>query len=146
MKPEFKQYLNKIGATQPIQERVEHFWHLCSRLAFQPLMDIFIDEYPNQDKTRVYDGLMFYSRYYTFAIPYFLTSEDITILAHYNLQDEIRITVKNFDFRKTNKDSLMNVELSYEKQTTGSYKASQENCIHLVKILRRYVKPYLYKT
>ena len=145
MTPKFQLYLIKIGATKLIQDRVEYFHRLCSHLAFQPLIDIFIDEYLTQDKTRVYEGLSFYSKDFNFSIPNFLTSEEIGILAHHNVQDRIAITVKNFDFRKANNDSLMSVGLSHDRNSTGEYKASQENCMHLVAMLRKYARPYLKK-
>ncbi len=145
MKPEFLKYLEDIDVTQPIQDRVEHFYCLCRDMLFGKLLDIFIDDYLTEDKSRKYEGLTFCSKDYNFSVPNFLTSEKINIIPHQNVQDSIVITVANYDFKKTNEESLMSVQLYLKQTDAGTYKASRNNCAYLVRILRRYVEPSLRK-
>ncbi|MCK4822682.1 hypothetical protein KA005_43365 [bacterium] len=146
MKPEFQKYLEDIGVTKPIQDRVEHFYCLCRNMVFENLLGIFVDDYLTQDKSRVYPGLSFYSKNLSFSIPNFITENMILITHHRNLQDEINIVVENFDFKKANAKSLLMVELRRGSVDTGYYKASQKNCEFLLRILRKYVLPGLKKT
>ncbi len=145
MVPKFLIYLKKIGVTQPIQDRVEYFHCLCRDMLFGELLDIFVDDYLTEDKTRKYTGLTFCSKDYNFSVPNFLISEVINIIPHQNVQDSITITVKNFDFKKTNEESLMSVQLFSNQISGGIYRASKNNCAYLVRTLRKYIEPSLRK-
>jgi len=145
MKPEFQKYLVDIGVTKPIQKRVEHFYCLCRDMLFGQLLDIFVDEYLTEDKSRKYEGLTFFSKDYVFSVANFLTSEEINIIPHHNAQDRIVITTYKFDFKKTNEESLMSVQLYLKQVNVGICKASQNNCAYLVRILRKYIEPSLRK-
>jgi len=143
MKSEFQKYLKDLGATKPIQDRVEYFYCLCRNMAYGQLLDIFVDEYLTADKSRKYLGLSFYSKYFTFSIPNFLTESSFSILPHQMAQDSIGISVSNYDFKKTNEESLLSVKLFYKYKSVGGYKASQNNCAYLLRILRKYIQPSL---
>lgn len=144
MKPEFKAYLKQLGATEPIQDRVEYFYRLCRKiLPVQSLVDIFIDEYLTEDKSRKYTGLSFYSKDYTFSFVNFLVTDEIRLGRHRTVLDNVGIIVENFDFRKANDQSLMTINLYSGTSSTGQYRASQKNCEHLVRIFRKYIKPFL---
>ena len=144
MKAEFTTYLKQLGVTKPIQERVEYFYRLCKNMILgQTLADIFIDEYLNKDKSREYIGLSFYSQDYTFAIDNFLWEDKIRVASHQRVQDNVIITVENFDFIKANDQSLMNISLHVCDKHTGEYRASKKNCKNLVRIFRKYMKPFL---
>lgn len=145
MKPEFQKYLEDIGMTKPIQDRVEHFYCLCHDMLFGELLDIFVDDYLTEDKSRKYEGVTFFSKNYNLSVPNFLTSEKINIIPHQNVQDRITITVYNFDFKKTNEESLMSVQLYFTHANVGIFRASRNNCAYLVQILRKYIEPSLRK-
>jgi hypothetical protein len=144
MKQEFTAYLEQLGATKPIQDKVEYFYRLCSNmLPYKPLVDIFVDDYLAEDKSRKYVGLSFYSKDYIFAVPNFLTQNRIVVGRHRTVQDNVEIIFENFDFRKANDQSLMTIILHHGSSTTGQYRASQKNCEHLTLILRKYIQPTL---
>jgi len=145
MIPKFQKYLKDIGVTKPIRDRVEHFYCLCRDMYFGKLFDIFIDDYLTEDKTRKYTGLSFFSQSFTFSVPHFLTEDKIHVANHQVWLDRIAIKVDNFDFKKANDKSLMIVQMYKEINPTGSYKASQNNCEYIVRILRKYVRPSLMK-
>lgn len=144
MKPEFTAYLKQLGATKPIQDRVEYLYCLCKNIfPGKIFIDIFIDEYLNQDKSRQYTGLTFYSNDFNFSIENFLVSERIEVTHHRKVQNCVAITLQNFDFKKANDQSLMTIELIYDSTPKGYYRASQKNCEHLVRMFKKYIKPAL---
>lgn len=145
MKSEFQKYLKDIGVTEPIQDRVEHFYGLCGKIGFENLQDIFVDDYLTEDKSRKYTGLSFFSKNLIFSVPNFLTDDKINIANQRTWINRIAITVQNFDFIKANDKSLISVHTFHDASDTGFYKASQKNCVHLVRILRKYIRPSLMK-
>ena len=145
MKAKFQLYLKKIGVTPSIQVRVEYFHYLCCNMLFGKLSDIFIDDYLNEERTRKYLDLTFFSQHFHFAIPNFLTDDKIYVVYNQNWIDHIAIKVDNYDFKKANDKSLMIIQIFEDLNPIGFYKASQNNCEYLVQILRKYMQPSLRK-
>ena len=57
----------------------------------------------------------------------------------------MRIMKQDYDFKKATDKSRLNIEVMYNLQMQGKYKASKENCDILWNIICKYYMPFLVK-
>jgi hypothetical protein len=141
MKKEFLTYLNAINTTQTVQNRVAMFYNLCQNICTEDLVDIFVDDYVNQDGSISYTGLSFFSKNFTLSIPNFLTSDIISILGNKVAVQWFRLQIRDYDFKKGNDQSRISMDLMKGITATGYYKGSRNNCDFLLEIMKKYLLP-----
>jgi len=143
LKAEIIKYLDAIGIKKLIQERIEEIYEFYSRICPEDIEDIFINEYIKEDGTRVYDALRFYSKNFTMLATDFLHMDTFFFAA--NMAEKplsIMIEKKDYDFKKANVKSRMNVKIYWTITPVPSIlKASKENCDYLKTLIE---KRYLY--
>lgn len=143
MKPEFNIYLDSIGLSGAPVGKVSEIYHIYNEVLGFNIEDIFISEYLNQDGSRIYENLWFFSKDYCFESKFFLTQYDMD-------SDEILNSIESFTLKKNDFDILnkvindksrlfINFVLKTNRQ--GEMKASKENCMKLMDIFLKYILP-----
>ena len=143
MKPEIKSYCESIGLTAPFLKRIEEFHEIITEMIKEEPVEVFIEEYVNEEGVRIYTDASFFSERYYIAINEFLTNDRIFL---HNLKvkvESILITKQDYDFKKATEKSRLNLEVRYAAQVIGHYKASKENCDFLWKVVCKYFIPFM---
>ncbi len=142
MNKRIKKYLKAIEVTNPIQQRIEEFHGLCETiLEGKEICDLFVDEYINNDGERTYTAITFFTENMCLSAESFLSETNIHITP-LDLLDSFACKLMDFDFKKATKNSRVTIDLFHKNQARGYFKASQENCMYLVKIMKKYLIPY----
>ena len=61
MRAEFIKYMESVGITKVLRERIETIYECCKVLCVNEITGIFITDYIKQDGTREYESLWFFS-------------------------------------------------------------------------------------
>jgi len=143
MKKEFIIYLEAIGITEALRERIEKIYEFCVGVCPGDIVDIFVDEYIKEDGTREYQGITFFSDKYTISARQFLTKDDfiLTPIKKKVLFSEIK--KQDYDFKKAAEKSKLHLRIVLDTGIDGDFKASRENCDYLRGILLKYIIPNL---
>jgi len=145
MRKEFVEYLNSIGVTKILQERIatiyEHFEQICP----DEITDIFVTDYIKQDESREYEYLCFFSEKYFMDAKQFVAEDDFSINPIKKRLYALNIKKKDYDFKKATEKSRLflhwYVDIGVGVEIT--LKASKENCDYLRDITLKYVVPNL---
>jgi len=143
MKDEFITYLESIGITEPIRDRVETIHEFYRKTFSEEITGIFVSDYLKEDGTREYESLCFFSEKYFMEAKEFITKDDFDItpiksrIYYWNIQKQ------DYDFEKATEKSRLNLGIAVDTGTRGSFKASKENCDYLKDIILKYVIPNL---
>lgn len=142
MKAEFEEYFKLIGINAvDYLKRIETIIEVHSNICQEEINDIFVDEYIKEDGTRDYSDISFFSNEYNFAAIRFLTEDNFVLTKRMKYVDAIIIKKKNYDFKKATENSRLNIEIRYNSDLHGIFKASKENCDHLKHIYFKYIAP-----
>ena len=142
MKREFVEYLKMIGITaDEYLKRIETIIEIHSNICQEEIIDIFVDEYINEDGTRNYDDISFFSNEYDFGANQFLIEDNFIFNKRMKNVAIVKIKQKNYNFEKATENSRLNIEVRYEGKMHGIFKASKENCDHLKHIYFKYIAP-----
>ena len=126
-----------------MKERIDELIKYTSTLCNEPFEDIFISEYLTKDGVREYLALRLFSKSYRFTFHEFINKNEFFICKHPNAQKWIRFEFKNYDLKKANKDSKIEVNAYIDENNHGKFLATKENCDHLMKIITKYYSPYI---
>jgi hypothetical protein len=80
MREEFIKYLESIGITKALQERIETIYECCKELCPDEIMGIFITDYIKEDGSREYENLWFFSEKNCMEAKQFITQDDYDII------------------------------------------------------------------
>ena len=121
-------------------DRVKELYELAVAVMNEEPIDAIIEDYINQDGTRVYSHLTFFSEHYFTGIANFLTED--TIFLH-NLSRRIEsmyISKRDYDFKQATEKSRLTLNFNYDSnnEMSGNFTASKENCDHLWTICQKY--------
>ena len=143
----FKEYLTKIGITDPLCQRIDAIFGLAAEMygaRVADTTDILVTDYIEADGSRVYAGVDFYLK------DYVISSVDLT--GDVNLITSkigknvvfIHVKAKDYDFKKATEKSRLYVTCAYTSLNLSSdFKAAKENCDYLKEIIRKYIVPNL---
>jgi len=142
MKTEFVEYLKKIGINeQKLIERVEYILNFYEKLYSGQIEDIFISEYLNEDGTRVYENLWFFTNEFLFEAKQFIIEDNFDSMSIVNTIKYWNILKKEYDYETSSIKSRMSVYISFVEKLTAILKASKENCDNLKLIFSKYFLP-----
>ena len=79
MKPEMEEYLESIGITQPIKDRIGLLLDNSKLLTDEEVVDIFITEYLMEDGTRHYENFRAWTDNYKILVENFRTESEFVI-------------------------------------------------------------------
>ena len=143
MRKEFIKYLESIGITKALQERIETIYECCKELCSNELNDIFVTDYLQEDGTREYENLWFFSDKYCMEAKNFITVDDFDISPIKKRINYWTIQKQNYDFKKATGKSYLYLRVSCDVKVQLILKAANNNCDYLKEIILKYVVPNL---
>ena len=136
---EFIEYLEMIGIGEILQKKIEECYNFFQIMCSEDPEDIFIDEYINADGERVYQALNFFSENFLMSSSDFIKGDDFFMNPIKNNVNHWDIQKRDYDFVKANEKSRMNLHVLFKVRAEGTFKASIENCDHLLKIMMKHI-------
>lgn len=144
MEDKFIEYFKLIGITKEVYlDRIETIMKVQSELCQEEIIDVYVDEYINEDGTREYQDLSLFSAGYSFGAHQFLTNDKFSIIALGKKIFHVVVKEKNYDFKHATSISRLIIDMHYDMGASGTYRASQENCDALKQIYFKYIIPNL---
>jgi len=144
MKTEFIEYLSSIGIPSGrLQNRIENIYNFYLDLLSADIQDIFVTDYLQDDGSRNYENLWFFSRNHCMEAKQFIKDDDFDIITMGKRIITWRIKKINYDFNNATSESRLNVVFILPHLRSGTLKASKENCDSLRDIFKKYIVPNL---
>lgn len=142
MKKMFLNYLESIGiTTKSLVKRIEKICEFCLEIYSEDIVDIFIDDYINEDGTREYEDLSLFTDRYVISAKKFLTQDEFLMTLVNKKLTHLLIKKQDYDFKKATEKSRLNVRIGTGAYLHGDFKASKENCDFLREITIKYFIP-----
>lgn len=142
MKSADRAYLKEIDVAAPLTERIEELLSIAGSVIPSAIDRIFVSEFRAADETRQYAGLWFIGKTFFSEAPAFVTQNRFDCVPLARNIARYDVSSSNYDFKKTNKDSQLNVSFQLSSTINGQLYASGTNCRHLRDILAIYVAPH----
>jgi len=145
MESDFEKYLNSIGiVSATLLKRIDDILKDCSKITNEDLVDLFVDEYINEDGIRIYTDITFFAKNDDHIGVKNFQSENEYFMVNYGKKiDFIKIIKKDYNFKNSNENSRLTIEVTGKGEWLGMYKAARKNCDHLLKIYNKYLLPNL---
>ncbi len=143
MKEEFRTYLEIIGLSEPLRKRVESILEYYKEICPEEITAIIVTDYIQEDGSRVYENLWFFSNSFIMESKQFISNDDFDITSLKNRIEYWQIQKSNYDFKKASETSRLYLKINIDTGVSGSFKTSKENCDYLKDIIHRYIKPNL---
>lgn len=143
MKKEFIKYLESIGITRALQKRVETIHECCKEICSNEFTDIFVTDYLQNDGTREYENLWFFSHKYCMEAKNFRAVDNFDITPIKKRVNYWNIKKRNYNFKKATDTSSLFLRIAFDANVSGDFKAAKNNCDHLKQIILKYVLPNL---
>jgi hypothetical protein len=142
MKPQFLEYLNKIGITAPeLIAKVDGALALATKLCPEDIQDIFINDYINQDGSREYEEFDGFSEHFmTRVAPLVPTPTNCSMLKLIPGRATIQISPMDYDFEAATEKSRLVIEIDSDPNYYTA-KAAKANCDHLWEMYNKYLFP-----
>ncbi|GAI51330.1 unnamed protein product, partial [marine sediment metagenome] len=131
MREEFIKYLESIGITKALRERIETIYECCKELCSNEITGIFITDYIKQDGSREYENLWFFSDKNCMEAKQFITTDDFDITPIKKRINYWTIQKQNYDFKKATEKSRLFLRVKFDAEMAGEFKAAKENCDYL---------------
>ena len=141
MKKEFIDYLESIGITSALQERIETIHEAYAQICTDEIKDIFVTDYIKGDGEREYVNLWFFSDNNCMEAKNFISADDLDITPLKGIF-YVRLLKTDYDFKKASEKSRLSVTCLFGETTdsiSGEFKASKENCDYLRNLIRKYL-------
>lgn len=141
----FQSYVNSLGMSQAIEDKVKVMYHECQSLSSDTLNEIFISEVRKQDNTREFLHLHFFSKERVFQYSSFLSTPTLAIV-NWNKLTLCQWNQADFDLvtGKYSKASRVSATISFNPIPLAlQLIASEENCQHLLNVLKTHILPKL---
>ena len=143
MREEFIKYLESIGITKTLHKRIETIYEFYQEIGKDEITSIFITDNMNEDGSREYENLWFFSEKYCMEAKQFITKDDFDIAPIKKRIYYCNIRKQNYDFKKATEKSRIYLIFRFDTGMGGEFKAAKENCDYLRKIIHKYVVPNL---
>lgn len=144
-KLEMGEYLVTIEMPEIFRKRVFAIYDFYHKICPEEITGVFVTDYLNEDGTRQYENLWFFSEKCLMEAKQFITKDDFDITPIKNIKSYIQIKKENYDFNKATEKSKINLTLGERFALECLIKASKENCDYLKEIILKYFIPELMK-
>jgi hypothetical protein len=131
-----------VGLGDALIARVEGYYEQCQSLIIEPIEDIIVNDIIQQDGARLFDTLYFFTKGLAFEIVNFVSDPTIWIAPLKSLNDGwVQIIQTDFDLKEAKPTSRISVVITWPGGLGGSMspKASGQNCVHVIDVLKRHV-------
>ncbi len=143
MKDEFTEYLKTLGMTKPLLDRAESAFSFYAEVIADPIEDLFVSEYIDQDGSRKFESLWFFLPDAVLEAKSFASQDQYD---YSPLQKELgywEVKRKDFDLKCGTEKSRLFLKVIFSgagvSSITGDFKASGTNCDKLWGIFKRYI-------
>lgn len=143
MREEFTKYLESIGITKALCERIETIYKFYQERCPDEITGIFITDYMKEDGSREYENLWFFSEKFTMEAKQFITKDDFDLTPIKKRVYYWKIQKQDYDFKKATEKSRLYLQFYLDTKIEGDFKAAKENCDYLREIILKYVAPNL---
>jgi len=140
MKEKFSEYLKSIGITEAILKRIEKIYNFYNDIRPNEIEDIFITDYLDENGSRNYENIWFFSSKHCMEAKLFITKDNFDMDSIKNITYWV-IEKENYDFKKATERSRISLTFQLSWNRSGKLKASKENCDYLKEIFLKYVLP-----
>lgn len=143
--PNIAKYLKDIEISEPLLERIEVIHSYIQKTIPSKVENIFIVDFIEEDGTRIYQDIDFYSDKRIISVADFKSKIDIRTASIMKCLSYLQFLAKDYDFQKANSKSRLtiNFRVGYSDRITGQLKATSQNCDYLMAIIRKYFIPNL---
>ena len=139
MKKEFLTYLESIGITRPIRERIETIYEFYKEICPDKITGIFVTEYIKESAEREYENLWFFSPKCCMEAKNFITQDNFDMDPIYKRVIGWEIQKQDYDFKKATEISRFSLIFSLPFNRAADFKASKKNCDYLKEIFLNYI-------
>ena len=143
MKDEFVSYLKTIGMTEPLLERVKSIHDFYEAIFPNEITSVFVSEYVNQDGSRQYESLWFFSLKYTMEAKQFTTTDNFDVAPIHKQIRHWLVEKQEYDFKEATTTSRFTLTFLTRDDVIGTLKASGTNCDQLRDVVAKYMIPNL---
>ena len=147
MKGEWTEYLKSLGFQDPLLQRADSLLRFYSDIACIAIDLIFVSEYRDSEKGRVYESLWVFSEDCVGEALLLGETErqDLMRLQNNVARWDVQKTEFKFDDKATDASRLAVsfVAICGSSGISGSLKASGTNCLRLAEVLRKFIIPGL---
>lgn len=146
MNPQHRNYLEGLGIDGKLQERAEYVIACMLRafLAEGDDYEVFVSEYADAERKRVYESLWLVNKTNFMEAKNFLNSIDIDFAHIANTWHYFTMTAKEFDFDKATEGSQLKVDGASSTGVSFTFKASGRNCDSLLSLVKKHILTNLY--
>jgi len=144
-KLEIGAYLEAIDMPEIFRKRVFMIYEFYHKICPEEIKSVFVTDYLNEDGTRQYENLWFFSEKCIMEAKQFITKDDFDIMQIKKITSYMEIQKENYDFNKATEKSKISLFFGLKIAIQCQIKASKENCDYLKEIILKYFIPNLMK-
>ena len=146
MKTEFDEYLISIGIGEGLKTKIDaiyqHYQKIFAHILNEEINDIFVGEFIQQDNTRVYEEVVFFSDNFMTTSTLFSKKDNFDI-GRLKIIERVEIEYQDYDLQKATEKSRLLFRFHVDGLHGGENKASKENCDKLYSLYSKYIIPRL---
>lgn len=142
MKKYFVDYLNSIGVTNVLKEKINEFYEFYHFICPEDVKEIFITDNIREDGERTYDKTCFFSENFYMEARVFQKKDNFFIAPLKSQIINLSIEKKCYNFKKATEDSRLAVFVNFPEEEKW-LAATKNNCDHLRDIMLEYFVPNL---
>lgn len=146
MKRDYREYLEAIGITEKsLLVKAEKAIALASVFAPGPIEKVFVNDFVDQDGKRNYEDLECFGKGFVVTATSFVTDPHITVSSISKCIKGFEIRFVDFDTADPGDKARLQIKVYLMDQMSGVYKASGNNCTHLMYMYKQYLLGELLK-
>ena len=143
MNDEFVSYLNEIGMSSTLQERVAKLHDEFIWIMPDAIERIFVTDYIHSEDGRRYENLWFLSKNYCSEMKGFISNDNGDLIRTEGRVMYIEIKKENYDFRTTSDASRLSVAVAFSGASLrAELKAARNNCEYLRIVIAEHFLPH----
>lgn len=139
MKKEFIKYLESIDITKTLGKRIETIYGFYREICPDEITDIFISDYIKDDGSREYESACFFSKRYCMEAKQFVAKDNFDITPIQKRVVYWTIQKQDYDFEKATEKSRLHLDVKFDTEIRGEFKAAKQNCDYLRDIIVKHV-------
>ncbi len=144
---QFEEYLTSLDMGEDPVKRGLEVIESVEHLLPEPIERIFVSEYRDGESNRHFESLWMLTKNYVSESPGFVTVNGFDMVPVHRGLVRIETNRESFDFTAATEQSRLTVNITFPPGSSaglaGTFKASGENCMALVGVLRDYLVPLL---
>ncbi len=142
MNKKFKEYLEDIGMTRTLINKVEEEHNVLLRLFDFDCEDLIVEDYINEDGSKVYKNILLFCENYIHEVTDFIEKPKYSKTYMADQVNNIEVQIKDFIIgEKTKRNSVIKIQLYRKDSEIRIYEinGTGENCKYIIDILRNYI-------